>query len=156
MRADVTINNKTYRATIDSIGSIADANLLYPVNLTISSAIKYGIGGIASIEIPINANKKLIPLDIVTLRSDTTGIIQTLSGSQDSGYEVIATEITLGTTRDNRIELLTNLALPIITTDLSHYDDTRSIIRPYPNGYTPVSLTNQLIPPTSQTGAATT
>lgn len=111
------------KATIYSISSVADQNLNFKVNIALSSA-NLSIWWIVDVEIPIQSDFPLIPLNYIEIGSEWMGNIRILN---DWKIEIIS--VTLGKIYSDSIEVLVaswSLELlpetTIISTDVSNYD----------------------------------
>lgn len=111
------------KATIYSISSVADQNLNFKANIALTSA-NPSIWWIVDVEIPIQSDFPLIPLNYIEIGSEWTGNIRILS---DWKIEVVS--VILGKIYSDSVEILgaswTWELLPettIISTDVSNYD----------------------------------
>lgn len=123
MDAYIVVWWKRQKATIYSISSVADQNLNFKANIALTE-LNPSIWWIVDVEIPIQSDFPLIPLNYIEIGSGWTGNIRTFI---DWKIEVIS--VALGRIYSDRIEILgiswSWELLPettIIFTDVSNYD----------------------------------
>ncbi len=106
--------------TIDSISDVADQNLNYQSTVVFQSGANI-IGNIATVEIPLQTEKMLLPLNIITTKWDDIWLVKTLSGSTFADVRVRMWEVFW-----EYVEIVSCAKqcedLRIITSDTSNFD----------------------------------
>lgn len=123
----VSYNNIEIEGKIYAISDVADSNLNYSATIVFESGINI-IGSLVDVYIPLNSEKKLIPVNIVNIQGNNIWYVKTLSGS-----EVIDVRVRLWAVYGNNIEIISCakncIDLRIITSDISNYTPNNFVIQ---------------------------
>ena len=118
----VTSGTETFTGSLSSLSWVADANLNYTSRVLFNSDI--GISwDIIQVDVPISTWNILLPLDIVTVQSQSKGSVYVIqSGS------IVSENIELGNIYDDLVEL-TNIDIlnnmEIVTSNVSNFDPSK-------------------------------
>jgi len=122
----LSVNGKTMIGSIYAISEVADANLNYKASIVFSGTENI-IWNLVEIQIPIQTDKMLVPINIVTTKGEDLWTIKTMSWSSFSDVRVRLWEVF-----DEQIEVISCAKncedLKIIMSDVSNFDENKFII----------------------------
>lgn len=125
-KVSLKIDGQNLEGTIANISDIADENLNHKATISLKKGTNI-IGNLVSVEIPVETNKMLIPLNIITTQWWEIGIVKTLSGSSFQDVRVRMWEVFW-----NTVEIVSCakncVDLNIITSDVSNFDENKFTI----------------------------
>lgn len=119
----LSLNGKQLQGTISTISDIADENLNYISTISLQAGTSI-IGNIVSVEVPINTDKILLPLNIITTKGNDIWTVKTLSWSTFSDvrvrmWEVFWEYVEIVSCAKNCVDL------NIIRSDISNFDENK-------------------------------
>ncbi len=122
---DVVVNyrNVDYIGTIQSLSRVADGRTQYPVIVALDRPVDL-VWDIAEVYIPLWLGNPVLPIDIVTVRSQKNGIIYIYEDK-----EIVEYPVRIGKVWSTFVEITTPLpaVLDIITSSVENFDDTKYI-----------------------------
>lgn len=122
---DVVVNyrNVDYTGTIQSLSRVADGRTQYPVIVALDRPVDL-VWDIAEVHIPLWLGNPVLPIDIVTVRSQKNGIIYIYEDK-----EIVEYPVRIGKVWSTFVEITTPLpaVLDIITSSVENFDDTKYI-----------------------------
>ena len=121
------VNGKTMTGSIYAISEVADTNLNYKASIIFPAAENI-IWNLVEVQIPIETDKMLVPINIITTKWDEIWTIKTLSWSNFNDVRVRLWEVF-----NEQIEIISCAQncedLRIIMSDVSNFDENKFIIR---------------------------
>lgn len=122
----VVLGETKIPGSIYAISDVADENLNYKSTIVFESGTNI-IGNLVVVEVPIQTNKMLVPLNIITTQGDNIGTLKTLSGSIFEDVRVRMWEVF-----GEYVEIVSCAqnceTLKVITNDISNFDENKFVI----------------------------
>ncbi len=115
---NISYNNTSLTGEVISISDVATANMLYKIQIKLDHPVDL-LWDVASVQIPIQVDKLLLPLQSVTALQEGKGFIYLLKDNQPERFDV-----ELGQVWEDKIEILNSLPQnsTIISSDISNYN----------------------------------
>jgi len=125
IQVELNYQNTALTGIINSISTGAEQNLLYKVEITSSHQINI-LWEIVNINIPIQTQNIILPINIVTSQNNNKWYIYILKDNKPEKYDVL-----LWKSRGDKIEILSEIPkdTQIILNDIGNYDDLKFQIK---------------------------
>ncbi len=121
----IVYQDKSYTGTVVGVSEVATDTLLYSARIKISEPVSQ-LGQVATIDLQISSERRVLPSDVIKVLSEKRGEIQTLKDDA-----IVPVEIELGRIVGSNVEVLTEVpgSTRVILTNVSNFDGKKSFVQ---------------------------
>lgn len=121
----IQYQGKTYTGTVIGVSEVATDTLLYSARIKISEPVSL-LGQVATIDLQIPSEHRVLPSDLIKVLSEKKGEIQTLKNNA-----IVSVEVELGRIVGSDVEILTEVPSDtvVILNNVSNFDAKKSFIQ---------------------------